>query len=81
MMTLQPGHLPLCRSCRHWQPVLANQGHPTPCLQVRWMEEKHVGPTVTEPDGGPARCEGFKAKPPDNGLAPGDETTRLHPKP
>jgi hypothetical protein len=57
---LTPGHVPLCRGCRHHLPALA--WHPTPCSMVAWHEERHYSPTLKRWEGdGSITCSDFEA--------------------
>ena len=44
----QAGQAMLCRSCQHFVPITANQGHPSPCQRNRWEGTKHKSPTLRD---------------------------------
>ena len=56
---LNPGAGQLCRGCRSFLAEAWEQGHVAPCRLNRWLETKHVKPTLTRDPSG-EECTGFE---------------------
>ena len=67
---MNAGQGAICRDCQNFHPETWEQGHTNPCAMVRWVDNKHRTPALSD-DG--QRCEEYDG-PGIDFLDPGSET-------